>query len=181
MPPYDDPLGDEEQGGRSAAQLQLPRYLPPLNEQQQQRTNSRAAPTTEQQPLLHVSRSSSTLTSSDDPSSPAPAPTTTTIIDHYGATHLPPLNSIWLLKQEEGASGMADADDTFTLTKTKLKKPWCKTRVDTEAFQFALRMAILLAISSLFVLCGDPDDKYPSGMWVLVSVLFVSWFPSLGT
>ena len=52
------------------------------------------------------------------------------------------------------------------------------------AFQFALRMALLLTAGSLFVLVGGNGAgrgrrHYPDGMWVLVSVLFVSWFPSL--
>jgi hypothetical protein len=40
-------------------------------------------------------------------------------------------------------------------------------------------MAVLLTISSLFVLVRTPTWHYPDGMWVLVSVLFVCWFPSL--
>jgi hypothetical protein len=52
-------------------------------------------------------------------------------------------------------------------------------RVDPNAFQFALRMAVLLTVSSLFVLIKTDTWSYPDGMWVLVSVLFVCWFPSL--
>lgn len=36
-----------------------------------------------------------------------------------------------------------------------------------------------MAISALFVLIRTDDWCYPDGMWVLVSVLFVSWFPAL--
>lgn len=53
------------------------------------------------------------------------------------------------------------------------------TKIDWNAVQFAIRMAILLTISSLFVLIRTPNFHYPDAMWVLVSVLFVSWFPSL--
>lgn len=60
--------------------------------------------------------------------------------------------------------------------KTK-KSRWSK--VDTTAFQFAIRMAILLWVSSLFVLIRTDDYHWPDGMWVLVTVLFVSWFPQL--
>jgi hypothetical protein len=53
-------------------------------------------------------------------------------------------------------------------------------KMDMAAAQFALRMAIMLMISSLFVLVDWPHGgRYPDGMWVLVSVLFVGWFPSL--
>ena len=52
-------------------------------------------------------------------------------------------------------------------------------RIDQDALQFALRMAILLAVSALFVLIRTDDYHFPDGMWVLVSVLFVCWFPSL--
>jgi Aluminium activated malate transporter len=52
-------------------------------------------------------------------------------------------------------------------------------RADPAALQFALRMAILLTVSGLFVLVQTPQGSWPDGMWVLVSVLFVCWFPSL--
>ena len=51
--------------------------------------------------------------------------------------------------------------------------------IDWDAVQFAMRMAVLLTISGLFVLVRSPTWHYPDGMWVLVSVLFVCWFPSL--
>lgn len=56
------------------------------------------------------------------------------------------------------------------------------SRIDKGAFLFALRMAIILTIGSLFVLIRAPGDDgkgYPQGMWVLVTMLFVSWFPRL--
>jgi len=53
------------------------------------------------------------------------------------------------------------------------------TKIDWDAAQFAMRMAVLLTLSSLFVLIRPKDYHYPDGMWVLVSVLFVCWFPSL--
>jgi Aluminium activated malate transporter len=52
-------------------------------------------------------------------------------------------------------------------------------RVDKGAWQFGLRMAVLLSSSSLFVLIRTDDHHFPDGMWVLVSVLFVCWFPAL--
>ena len=127
----------------------------------------------EQQPLLHVSHSSSTLTSSSEASQTRRG----TENAAYGTT-TPPIDSIWLLKQEASTQFGGD-DDREDNARKKKRKPWYAT-IDMEAFQFALRMAILLTVSALFVLCGDANDKYPSGMWVLVSVLFVSWFPSLG-
>lgn len=51
-------------------------------------------------------------------------------------------------------------------------------KIDRNAVHFGIRMAILLTVSSLFVIVGQGND-YPQGMWVLISVLFVSWFPSL--
>ncbi|CAJ1965680.1 unnamed protein product [Cylindrotheca closterium] len=62
-------------------------------------------------------------------------------------------------------------------TKRKQKTLW--ESVDKTAFQFALRMGILLWFSSLFVLIRTDDYHFPDGMWVLVTVLFVSWFPQL--
>jgi uncharacterized membrane protein YccC len=40
-------------------------------------------------------------------------------------------------------------------------------------------MSVGLTISGLFVLIRTDDFVYPDAMWVLVSVLFVSWFPAL--
>ena len=71
-------------------------------------------------------------------------------------------------------------DEEHPRTKPKNKQNqslW--DRIDHDALQFALRMAILLAISALFVLIHTENYHFPDGMWVLVSVLFVCWFPSL--
>ncbi|KAL3916582.1 MAG: hypothetical protein SGILL_005112 [Bacillariaceae sp.] len=54
-----------------------------------------------------------------------------------------------------------------------------RKQLDPNAIQFALRMATGLTISALFVLIRTDDFVYPDAMWVLVSVLFVSWFPAL--
>lgn len=56
-----------------------------------------------------------------------------------------------------------------------------KFQLDKDALHFGIRMAVLITIASLFCLVGDEQDgtQYPQGIWVLISVLFVSWFPSL--
>lgn len=120
--------------------------------------------TVEQQPLLlNHSRSASTVTSLSE--------------SEYGTANSPP-GSIWLLREPPASQDITSDDDIDVKATTGKTAPWFKT-LDREALQFALRMAILITISALFVLCGDESDKYPGGMWVLVSVLFVSWFPSL--
>ncbi len=53
------------------------------------------------------------------------------------------------------------------------------SNIDWDAALFAIRMAVLLTILSLFVLIRTPTWHCPDGMWGLVSVLFVCWFPSL--
>lgn len=63
--------------------------------------------------------------------------------------------------------------------KTNKKHQSLWSRIDKGALQFALRMAVLLSISALFVLIRTDDYHFPDGMWVLVSVLFVCWFPAL--
>ena len=53
-------------------------------------------------------------------------------------------------------------------------------RLDRDPFQFAFRMAVVLTFSSLFVLLRTSDHlSFPNGMWVYVTVLNVSWFPTL--
>ena len=56
---------------------------------------------------------------------------------------------------------------------------WLSTTIDKGAFQFGIRMAVMLTFTSLFVLIRTPSWHYPDGMWVLVSTLFVCWFPAL--
>lgn len=59
------------------------------------------------------------------------------------------------------------------------QKPSWTSKIDIGAFQFGLRMAVMLTFTSLFVLVRTPTYTYPAGMWVLVSTLFVCWFPAL--
>jgi len=44
-------------------------------------------------------------------------------------------------------------------------------------------MSVCLTVSSLFVLVQVPSDgevgRFPEGMWVLITVLFVCWFPTM--
>lgn len=53
------------------------------------------------------------------------------------------------------------------------------SRIDTAAAQFAARMAFLLTVSGLFVVIRSDKWNWPDAMWVLISVLFVCWFPAL--
>jgi cytochrome bd-type quinol oxidase subunit 1 len=68
-----------------------------------------------------------------------------------------------------------------TNTKETLSDATIWVRIDLGTFQFAiLGMAVMLTISSFLVLIKtDTCEEYPDPMWVLVYVLFVSWFPSL--
>ena len=51
--------------------------------------------------------------------------------------------------------------------------------VNADAVQFGVRMACCIAASALFSLIRANTTQYPQAMWVLITVLFVSWFPSL--
>lgn len=89
-------------------------------------------------------------------------------------------------KEEQHTNGTEDnglAARRRMLLHGSVVKPAPKQRkqVDKGALLFALRMATLLLIGSLFVLIRAPGDGagYPQGMWVLVTLLFVSWFPRL--
>jgi len=57
---------------------------------------------------------------------------------------------------------------------------------DRDAIHFGARMSACLTASSLFVLAQAPgadddaeDGRFPEGMWVVITVLFVCWFPAL--
>jgi uncharacterized membrane protein YccC len=58
---------------------------------------------------------------------------------------------------------------------------WIEHNIGADAFYFGVRMSVCLTISSLFVLVQSPSDThhFPEGMWVLITVLFVCWFPTL--
>jgi hypothetical protein len=101
---------------------------------------------------------------------------------YSGVTTLPTYAS------DEDAPSRASTDSLLSVdveSQVPIKDPPAKKRktawekVDKTAFQFALRMGILLWFSSLFVLIRTESWKMPDGMWVLVTVLFVSWFPQL--
>ena len=52
--------------------------------------------------------------------------------------------------------------------------------LDRNALAFGTRMSVSITVASLFVLIGgDQGVEYPQGMWVIITVLFVCWFPSL--
>ena len=74
---------------------------------------------------------------------------------------------------------LKDPPDTSGIKKKRWKEKTLLQKVDRNAFQFALRMGVLLWFSSLFVLIRTENYQFPDGMWVLVTVLFVSWFPQL--
>lgn len=52
---------------------------------------------------------------------------------------------------------------------------------DREAVQFGVRMSVCLTVSSLFTLSHVPGEAggFQQGLWVLITVLFVCWFPTL--
>lgn len=92
--------------------------------------------------------------------------------EYLEPTKLPP-NSSWGVGRKGGK--LSDGGCWWRLSGWARRVP----RADPAALQFALRMALLLTVSGLFVLVQTPHGSWPDGMWVLVSVLFVCWFPSL--
>ena len=72
-----------------------------------------------------------------------------------------------------------DLDASPTGIPPKNRFGWMISKIDKGAFQFGVRMAVMLTFTSLFVLVRTQDYTYPAGMWVLVSTLFVCWFPAL--
>mmetsp|Transcript_11021 Transcript_11021/g.19529 ORF Transcript_11021/g.19529 Transcript_11021/m.19529 type:complete len:154 (+) Transcript_11021:264-725(+) len=62
-------------------------------------------------------------------------------------------------------------------------KEWLLRHIDQDAILFGIRMSVCLTVSSLFVLVQVPSDgevgRFPEGMWVLITVLFVCWFPTM--
>mmetsp|Transcript_222 Transcript_222/g.353 ORF Transcript_222/g.353 Transcript_222/m.353 type:complete len:504 (-) Transcript_222:164-1675(-) len=58
---------------------------------------------------------------------------------------------------------------------------WLLGHFDRDSLQFGVRMSVCLTVSSLFVLAPHPEHEggFRQGMWVLITVLFVCWFPTL--
>jgi hypothetical protein len=80
-----------------------------------------------------------------------------------------------------GGSPTTTSDTTMHLHTTTWEK--CDHLIRTDEVAFAARLAVVLTISSLFVLLRfygpHHDQVFPMGGWVAISALFVSWFPSL--
>jgi hypothetical protein len=104
------------------------------------------------------------------------------------ASHQPPKDSRGYdpeLASETSPSSSLNDDTahTHTISKStrqrKEKRNRCGQISIKAPVQFALRMAILMVIWSLFVLVRTKGFVYPDGMWVLVSVLFLCWFSAL--
>jgi hypothetical protein len=94
----------------------------------------------------------------------------------------PPLRNI-VLPHKPTPRYSAVGDGTLPM-KNPIARIW--DVVDQNAFQFAVRMSVLLGTSALFALIPFREERdgnrlryYPEGMWIFVSVLFVCWFPSL--
>lgn len=58
---------------------------------------------------------------------------------------------------------------------------WLVGHLDRDSLQFGVRMSVCLTVPSLFVLARPPEGEggFRQGMWVLITVLFVCWFPTL--
>jgi hypothetical protein len=135
-------------------------------------------PPMEKQPVLRKSKDRVTIStddSSDDNTTSAPAFEFST--DEEDA----PVAGFDNLPWQICISNRSTKVSTRSTTRKRQKGiSRIKQKIDMAAAQFALRMATILMISSIFVLVDWPHGgHYPDGMWVLVSVLFVGWFPSL--
>lgn len=73
-----------------------------------------------------------------------------------------------------------DAEDIEKGLVTEQAKKPKGTPVNKNALRFGVRLSFVLTMSSLFVLAQPPDyQAYPQGVWVYISALMVSWFPSM--
>ncbi|CAB9505079.1 expressed unknown protein [Seminavis robusta] len=51
--------------------------------------------------------------------------------------------------------------------------------IDRDAVYFGVRMTLCITIASFFILLRSPGDEFmPQAFWVVVTVLFVCWFPT---
>ncbi|KAL7570065.1 hypothetical protein ACA910_017100 [Epithemia clementina (nom. ined.)] len=69
----------------------------------------------------------------------------------------------------------------FSSPSSTSSSSWNVRQLDQNALAFGTRMSVCITMASLFTLIGDPITgvTYPQGMWVIITVLFVCWFPSL--
>lgn len=78
-------------------------------------------------------------------------------------------------KSTDVEEGCEDAKVADAASIDEKKRWWRKLSLNRDAVHFGTRMAVTLTVSSVFALV----QSYPQGLWVYISVLFVSWFPSL--
>ena len=55
---------------------------------------------------------------------------------------------------------------------------WCSA-LDRDAIHFGARLTLLFTLSALFIVVQPDGWEWPEGQWVVITVLFVSWFPRL--
>ena len=97
-----------------------------------------------------------------------------------GSPHISPPSSNGQFCQESAQPSNLYQDDSFLSEAAQRIRQWFH-QIDRDAIYFGARMAVCLTLSSLFVLAQSPADThhFPEGMWVLITVLFVCWFPTL--
>ncbi|CAB9528684.1 expressed unknown protein [Seminavis robusta] len=140
------------------------------------RATAQDGPSPEQSPLLGRSQSKYSTGSDDDdevrpPTAQGMSPASS--VSTFCHTSTDSVSDC----DERFASLLGPHDLTENAGEKKHQSIW--QRIDKGALQFALRMAVVLSLSSLFVLVRTDTWHFPDGMWVLVSVLFVCWFPAL--
>ena len=90
------------------------------------------------------------------------------------------MNRTSKLADTAAAAAAASSSKKTGLCFPTTKPPFTNLPWNRDAVHFGIRMAICMTISSFFTLWPqDTTQRYPQSMWVLITVLFVCWFPSL--
>jgi len=81
-------------------------------------------------------------------------------------------------KTESGVTSNSSFDDRTTTTISRRRL--LRLLIDRDGVHFGVRMAVCMTTASLFILLRQPGKELvPEAMWIVITVLFVCWFPSL--
>ena len=73
-----------------------------------------------------------------------------------------------------------DSAEQGTIARTETKPPHKSVPpLDRDAVHFGVRMSVCITVACLFILLRPPGESLHQAVWIVVTVQFVCWFPSL--
>jgi len=91
---------------------------------------------------------------------------------YRGQGKVPTLPQEAALPTTRAPAKIAEASRSFV---AKLRE----TELDRDAVHFGVRMSVCITVACLFILLRSPGEALHQAVWIVVTVQFVCWFPTL--